>query len=85
MTATLTVPAQGVAKAPGVARPDPFLSYGNGVIDPARWHAMVAEAAYYNAERRGFEPGHELDDWVAAISQIDAELTIADRHAICCA
>jgi len=26
----------------------------------------VAEAAYYKAEARGFEPGHEVDDWLDA-------------------
>jgi DUF2934 family protein len=31
---------------------------------------MIAEAAYYLAERRNFEPGHELEDWVAAESEI---------------
>ena len=31
---------------------------------------MVAEAAYYRAEKRGFEPGHELEDWLAAESEI---------------
>jgi len=29
-------------------------------------HRLVAEAAYCLAERRGFEPGHELEDWLAA-------------------
>ena len=28
--------------------------------------AMIADAAYFRAEKRGFEPGHELDDWLAA-------------------
>lgn len=32
--------------------------------------AMTAEAAYYLAERRGFAPGHELEDWVAAEGEI---------------
>jgi hypothetical protein len=32
----------------------------------------VALAAYFIAERRGFEPGHELDDWLAAEAQIAA-------------
>ena len=27
---------------------------------------MVAEAAYYKAEQRGFIPGHEENDWVEA-------------------
>lgn len=28
--------------------------------------ARIAELAYYKAESRGFEPGHELDDWLEA-------------------
>jgi hypothetical protein len=31
---------------------------------------MIAEAAYYCAERRGFAAGHELEDWVQAEAQI---------------
>ena len=27
---------------------------------------MVATDAYYKAEKRGFEPGHEIDDWLEA-------------------
>jgi hypothetical protein len=26
----------------------------------------IAGFAYYKAESRGFEPGHELDDWLEA-------------------
>ena len=26
----------------------------------------IAERAYFRAERRGFAPGHELDDWLLA-------------------
>ena len=35
---------------------------------------MISEAAYYLAEHRGFEVGHELDDWLVAETQIDAAL-----------
>ena len=28
--------------------------------------ARIAELAYLKAESRGFEPGHELDDWLEA-------------------
>jgi hypothetical protein len=31
---------------------------------------MVAANAYYRAEKRGFEPGHELDDWYEAEREI---------------
>lgn len=31
---------------------------------------MVEEAAYYLAEKRGFMPGHELEDWIQAEAQV---------------
>lgn len=31
---------------------------------------LVAECAYYKAEARGFEPGHELEDWLAAEAEV---------------
>ncbi len=38
-------------------------------------HAATAEAAYFRAERRGFAPGHELEDWLAAEKEIEERLT----------
>jgi hypothetical protein len=32
---------------------------------------MIARAAYQRAERRGFTPGHELEDWLAAEREIN--------------
>lgn len=43
---------------------------GARTFDPARRHALIAEAAYYLAERRGFAPGHELDDWLQAETEL---------------
>ena len=34
--------------------------------------SMIAEAAYYRAENRGFAPGWETEDWLAAEKEIDA-------------
>jgi len=34
-------------------------------------HEAVKVAAYYLSERRGFEPGHELEDWINAEAQLD--------------
>ena len=41
-----------------------------GDIDPDEFRAMVAERAYGKAEKRGFEPGHEMDDWLEAEQEI---------------
>ena len=46
------------------------------LIDPERRRALIAEAAYFRAERRGFAPGHEAEDWVAAETEIDRALAI---------
>ena len=34
-------------------------------------HAAIELAAYHLAERRGFEPGHEEQDWQDAEAQVD--------------
>ncbi len=34
---------------------------------------MIAVAAYYRAQARGFAPGCELDDWLAAEAEVSAE------------
>lgn len=44
--------------------------------DPVRRHEMIAEAAYFRAERRGFEPDHELDDWLGAEAELDRALRL---------
>ena len=31
---------------------------------------MIAEAAYFKAEKRGFNPGYELCDWLEAEREI---------------
>jgi ethanolamine ammonia-lyase large subunit len=38
-------------------------------------YERIAEAAYLRAEQRGFEPGHEVEDWLAAEREIDALLS----------
>ena len=40
------------------------LLYYSGNIDlKDDFREMVAVNAYYKAEKRGFIPGHEMDDW----------------------
>jgi hypothetical protein len=43
-------------------------------VDPEFRHEMVAMAAYYIAEQRGFAPGHEVADWLAAEAAVDRTL-----------
>lgn len=47
-------------------------SLSTTVLSPQQRHKMIAEAAYYLAEHRGFTPGYETEDWLTAESTIDA-------------
>jgi DUF2934 family protein len=44
---------------------------------PTELQAWIAEAAYFRAERRGFAPGHETDDWLAAEAEVAERLRTA--------
>jgi hypothetical protein len=48
--------------------------------------AWIAKAAYLRAERRRFAPGHELDDWLAAESEVidasPAKVACTDHAAV---
>ena len=46
-------------------------SDGTAAPSPDR-EDRIRQAAYAAAERRGFEPGHETDDWLAAEREIDS-------------
>jgi hypothetical protein len=37
---------------------------------PEEMRSLIEEAAYYRAKQRGFEPGHELEDWIQAESEV---------------
>ena len=63
-----------------IAVPNPALPRGRGAQCEApsaqvNREAMIREAAYFRAQRRGFAQGAELDDWLAAEAEIDGVLT----------
>ncbi len=40
------------------------------ITSEERWK-MIAITAYHKAEKRGFAPGHELQDWTEAEQEVD--------------
>jgi hypothetical protein len=47
--------------------------------EEAEWHRRIAEAAYVLAEKRGFEDGAALQDWLAAEEAMRHSLVDVDR------
>jgi hypothetical protein len=77
-----TAPAGGArprakAATPSVRKTAKKASAPVAVSEDVR-RGMIAEAAYLRAERRGFAPGGEREDWMAAEAEVDALLK--SRH-----
>jgi len=50
---------------------------GNHITD---MKSNIEIAAYYKAQARGFSPGFELDDWLAAEKEVDNEARIRENR-----
>lgn len=61
-----------------LAAVDPAKAAGSGAAasgcNAEQRQTMIAEAAYFHAEKRGFAPGDELLDWLAAEAEVSAQL-----------
>ena len=60
----------GSIAEPGETQNDSFEA---GISDEER-RRMIAEAAYFIAQRRDFDGGLDLEDWLAAEAEVNARL-----------
>jgi hypothetical protein len=65
--------SQGEIKIKGLSKSAKTAIIGHHVSLKER-EALIREAAYYLAEKRGFAGGHETDDWAAAEREVDTRL-----------
>ena len=74
-------PKESAPAAPSPPRPSrarkAIAAAVSAAVTPEARHAMIAEKAYLRAERRGFTPGREADDWLAAEVEVDALLELS--------
>jgi hypothetical protein len=54
--------------------PSPFSRRPSLSRDSSAYRELVALAAYYRAERRGFAPGGETEDWLEAEREVAARI-----------
>jgi DUF2934 family protein len=55
------------------------IEVGNPVPSSAELERLIAEAAYYRSERRGFAPGQEVDDWLEAEKEVRHQVSAGAR------
>ncbi len=75
-----TAPEDALVETPE----DPAAEETPAFREDARRHALISEHAYYLAEEREFEPGHELDDWLSAEKEVEQALVEGDGGATPC-
>jgi len=64
-------------KTSGPATPRGILNLPSQVnIDSAQRELMIREAAYFRYVQRGHEPGHDIDDWIAAEAELFSEESV---------
>jgi len=63
-----------VKRQPAKSSKDAPTSAGEISVNGEDRHNMIATAAYYRAERRGFNAGCETEDWLEAEAEIDSML-----------
>jgi len=64
----------GARRASRAARKSPAQTAARVQVTPEARRALIAESAYLRAERRGFAPGHETEDWLAAEAEVNVLL-----------
>jgi hypothetical protein len=52
-------------------RMKPAMRFVEPPVDEKSREALIAELAYFRALNRSFEPGHEVEDWLAAEAEIE--------------
>ena len=68
-----------MARSSAQKKSNPLENEAPSEVQTGQAQERIAALAYFKAEARGFWPGHELDDWLAAEEEINREGS-ADRH-----
>lgn len=77
-SAAKTAGAKAAVKKPAAAKKPAAkrakADVAKGAVTPEQRYRMIAEAAYYRAERQGFM-GDPVQDWIEAEAEINAHLS----------
>jgi hypothetical protein len=66
---TRTEPTRTTRAEPSKATSS-FGAHARAEVSAEEVRKLIAEAAYYRAKKRGFTPGHEVEDWVQAEAEV---------------
>ena len=64
-------------------KPNSSATHDSTIVNGEQREAMIREAAYFRSESRGFCPGQEVDDWLAAETEVDRMLANGELPTLC--
>ena len=68
-------PARAAPDTPQVRSPERETSGSTQArLSPEEVYKLIQESAYFKAKARGFEPGHEVQDWIEAEQEVRRRL-----------
>jgi hypothetical protein len=70
-----TVTSKATAKKKVSTKKTASAKKSSSLISPRERYEMIATMAYYRAEQRNFEPGHDVEDWFECERIIDEMLS----------
>jgi hypothetical protein len=70
MAAKKERPAPAKAPRTKTTKPQGMGASARAEVSAEEVRKLIAEAAYYRAKKRGFTPGHEVEDWVQAEAEV---------------
>jgi Protein of unknown function (DUF2934) len=79
---------RGVAKdaakiSETAVKPNSSTAHDAAIVDGEQREAMIRKVAYLRSESRGFCPGQEIDDWLAAETEVDRKLANGELPTRC--
>lgn len=69
-----STPAESVRPNPPIFNFNPLRFCSPPIQTMQQRQSLIASAAYFRAEKRGFRAGHDLEDWLAAEAEVDQHL-----------
>src|SRR4051812_48373613 len=68
-------PAKPAPDTPSMRPGDGKASGNTGAkLTPEEVYRLIQESAYFKAKERGFQPGHEVQDWIEAEAEVRSRL-----------
>jgi hypothetical protein len=68
-------PAKPAPDTPSMRPGDGKASGNSGAkLSPEEVYRLIQESAYFKAKQRGFQPGHEVQDWIEAEAEVRRRL-----------